>query len=259
MSIGNYDRNFYDEQMNGSYKSACRIVPIVKELFEINSVIDIGCGVGTFLRCFKENGVFDITGIDGDYVPRDKLMIEEERFISHDLNVLAKVNRRFDLVVSLEVAEHLYENKSDSFIDMLCLHGDTILFSAATPYQGGEHHVNEQWPEYWYEKFMKRGYRAFDIIRPEIWNDNDVQYWYSQNCIIYANQNGIMKSKKLQDISAATHPKAPASLVHPKQFIASASTLKNFNETLENIARSGKPFRAEISKEGEILLHFLKN
>ena len=37
-------------------------------------------------------------------------------------------------------------------------HGDAVLFSAAIPGQGGQDHLNEQWPEYWQKKFEVNGY-----------------------------------------------------------------------------------------------------
>ena len=59
------------------------------------------------------------------------------------------MNRKFDLVLSLEVAEHLPSECAEAFVESLVNLGPVILFSAAIPYQGGENHVNEQWPEYW--------------------------------------------------------------------------------------------------------------
>ena len=96
------------------------------------------------------------------------------------------LGRTFDLVQTLEVAEHLDEASADTFVDSLARHGDTILFSAAIPGQGGTHHVNEQWPSYWAEKFARAGYTAYDVIRPRIWADPQVQVWYRQNMLLFA-------------------------------------------------------------------------
>jgi hypothetical protein len=87
-------------------------------------------------------------------------------------------------VVSLEVAEHLPESSADTFIESLVAHGDVILFSAAVPGQGGQHHINEQWPEYWQQKFAKHGFYFHDTIRPLIWNNEKVNWWYRQNIFI---------------------------------------------------------------------------
>ena len=129
------------------------IVPIVLEMIKPNSILDVGCGIGTWLKVFEEYGVDDYLGIDGDYVDRSTLKISEKRFLPNDLRKRWSLNRKFDLVVSLEVAEHLPEEVADLFVSTLSAHGDTILFSAAIPGQGGQNHVNEQWPTYWQKKF----------------------------------------------------------------------------------------------------------
>ncbi len=88
------------------------------------------------------------------------------------------------------MAEHLPHAKADLFVDNLVAHGDVILFSAAVPHQGGEHHINEQPPEYWRSKFAGRGYAVFDFVRPGLAKDEDVMPWYRFNSYIYANDAG---------------------------------------------------------------------
>lgn len=93
------------------------------------------------------------------------------------------------MVISLEVAEHLPENRAEGFVRDLCLLGDIILFSAAVPRQGGTEHINEQWQTYWANKFDKNGFDAFDIIRPKIYDDYRVPLWYRNNMIVYVKRN----------------------------------------------------------------------
>jgi len=47
------------------------------------------------------------------------------------------------------------EKYADTFVNTLCRHADTILFSAAHVGQGGDGHINEQPIDYWIEKFKK--------------------------------------------------------------------------------------------------------
>src|SRR5690606_16087480 len=123
------------------------IAPYVFKEVRPKSVVDVGCGLGTFLRAFKDLGVKDVYGLDGPWVRRDLLYkyIEEGEFEEADLEKPIEVTRRFDLAISLEVAEHLSEARADGFVADLGKLSDNILFSAAIPGQGGDHHINEQW------------------------------------------------------------------------------------------------------------------
>jgi cyclopropane fatty-acyl-phospholipid synthase-like methyltransferase len=173
----------HTEQMH-NFRAARAVVPFVIKVVSPNSILDVGCGTGTWLKVFEENGVSDYLGVDGDYVEKNLLKIPLSRFVSHDLTKELSLQKKFDLVVSLEVAEHLPEKSADLFVKTLVDHGLTILFSAAIPGQSGQNHLNEQWPTYWADKFAKHGYYFHDIIRPEIWGDENVDWWYKQNTFL---------------------------------------------------------------------------
>lgn len=181
-----YTPAFFDKLARGTQDSAGAVVPMVNELLRPASVLDVGCGVGTWLAEWGKAGVSDLVGMDGDYVDRAVLQVPADKFESVDLEQPFSLGRKFDLVQSLEVAEHLDESCADTFVESLARHGDTILFSAAIPGQGGEHHVNEQWPSYWAEKFARAGYTVYDVIRPQIWTDPRIRVWYRQNILLFA-------------------------------------------------------------------------
>jgi SAM-dependent methyltransferase len=181
-----YNSSFFDEVSQGTRESAQVVVPMVYELVRPASVLDVGCATGTWLSEWSNAGVPDVLGIDGDYVDRTALEIPPANFTPVDLQRPFSLGRRFDLVQTLEVAEHLDEERAEGFVESLVRHGDVILFSAAIPGQGGTHHVNEQWPSYWAKKFEKAGYTAYDVIRPRIWEDQQVQFWYRQNMLLFA-------------------------------------------------------------------------
>ena len=100
------------------------------------------------------------------------------------------LGRRFDLVMSLEVAEHVAEEHADTVIDSICRHGDVVMFSAAIPHQGGVHHVNEQPYDYWRAKFAARGYAVFDCARRPLAGLREIEPWYRFNTFVYANNDG---------------------------------------------------------------------
>ncbi len=178
-----YDEKIYNKQ------SAREVVPLVLDLLQPASVIDVGCGLGTWLAVFEELGVKDILGIDGSDTASEQLEIPKEKFIPADLTQPLQISRRFDLVVCLEVAEHLPGTAAEAFIGTLTSLGDTILFSAAIPGQGGQEHINEQWPEYWQEKFLKHNYKFYDLIRERIWGNDKVEWWYRQNTFLVSKKD----------------------------------------------------------------------
>jgi hypothetical protein len=134
-------------------------------------------------------GATDVQGVDGPYVDQDKLHIPKQRFLAGDLARPLTLNRQFDLVQSLEVAEHLPETAADQFVDSLVRHGRLVLFSAATPGQGGENHINEQPWEYWREKFFKRDFELFDFFRPRLTSNRAVYIWYRHNTFLFAHRS----------------------------------------------------------------------
>lgn len=191
-----YSTDFYDYIDAGSRASARIVAAALLEEITITSLLDVGSGHGAWAAEWLKAGVEDVIAVDGDYVNRDQLAIPTDRFISHDLATPLELKRRFDLVQSLEVAEHLPAERAGDFIDSLVRHGDVILFSAAVPHQGGEHHVNEQPPEYWRKLFAKHGYVVFDWLRPRIAERREVRPWYRFNSYVYANDEGQKRLSK---------------------------------------------------------------
>ncbi len=202
-----YTKDFYGEQQSGSLMSAHEIIKLIEQVIKPKSVIDIGCGVGYWLKIWNEEfGLHDILGIEGPYITPSMLKISEDKVLFKDLKQPINLNRKFDLVMSLEVAEHLPENNADKFIDSLVQLGDVILFSAAIIGQEGTYHINEQMPEYWAEKFMSHNYVPVDYIRPKIWYNEKVEWWYRQNVILYIKEDVIDKFPDLKEAYASTNP-----------------------------------------------------
>jgi SAM-dependent methyltransferase len=183
-----YHAHFFQDQAVSSLQSARAVVPLVQEMFRPQRVVDVGCGVGGWLTTFREIGVEDVLGIDGDYVNRSQLLIPSDRFVAHNLEEPLPDLGRFDLAMSLEVAEHLPAYCAPGFVASLTRLAPVVLFSAAVPLQGGENHLNEQWPEYWESLFRERGYQMVDLLRRRIWQDERIDWWYRQNLILFVNE-----------------------------------------------------------------------
>lgn len=227
--------------------SAEEIIPIIFKIIKPKSVIDVGCGVGTWLDVFKKNGVKKVLGIDGSYVNKKHLVIPEEEFLVRDLRKPIKLSKKFDLVLSLEVAEHLPKECAETFIYSLTKIGDIILFSAAIPYQGGTNHLNEQWQDYWAKLFKKRDYLPVDFIRKRVWNNQKVKWFYSQNVILYVKKNKLYKNKKLKK-EFETAKDFPLSIVHPKKYELPAKFYNNIKKKIpKNILKILRPkFTSEV-------------
>jgi hypothetical protein len=164
----------------------------------------VGCGIGTWLVASLDAGVTDIYGIDGVQIALDKLLFPRHLFSVVDLNRPFRLGRRFDLVLCLEVAEHLSPTSAEALIDSLTVHGDTILFSAACPNQPGQNHFNCQWPSYWQKLFNLQGYACDDSIKWQMWPDARIEPWYRQNIFFAARSPGI--AGKEQRIVSVVHP-----------------------------------------------------
>ena len=185
-----YNEGFYKNRNDSTVYSAKMVLELLQPYFTINSVIDFGCGVGTWLKMAKElfGKNVEVRGLDGDYVQKNLLQIKNEEFSPVDLSQEVKLDRRYDLAISLEVAEHLPESRAKSFVNDLCKASDVVLFSAATAFQGGDGHVNERRLSYWRRLFDENDYQMIDLIRPAVWDDDQVLVWDKQNSVLFVNR-----------------------------------------------------------------------
>jgi hypothetical protein len=174
------------------------------EGYSISSLLDVGAGIGTWLKAAQELRIPDVGGIDGIRAESSQLHVRSDLIQVFDLTKRVFLGRRFDAVLCLEVAEHLDEAFAEGLIATLCAHGDLVFFSAAAPGQHGEHHVNCRWPTYWQAKFNALGYACQDSVRMRIWNNDAIEPWYRQN---------IFSAHRDPD-RAGTEPRI-AHLIHP--------------------------------------------
>lgn len=182
-----YDPAFFAYTTASNDHSAQRIAQWFSQWLQPRSVADFGCAHGAWLHAWQQAGAAEVQGVDGDYVDRQALRIAEASFKAADLAQPIDLGRKYALVQSVEVAEHLPASAARTFVQTLCRHGDLVLFSAAPPGQGGEHHVNEQPYGYWRDLFAAQGYACYDCVRPVVAGDARVQPWYRYNVFLYAN------------------------------------------------------------------------
>jgi len=189
--VGAYDDRFFDTVDYTAAKTADGVLSHLSRQVSPRSVLDVGCGRGAWLAWWLAHGATEVVGVDGDYVDVEKLHIPKTSFLAFDLAHPLSLGRVFDLVQSIEVAEHLMPSAADQFIDNLVRHGKLIMFSAAIPGQGGSQHINEQPWEYWRRKFAACDYEVFDFLRPLIKDDGNLAFWYRHNILLYAHRSII--------------------------------------------------------------------
>jgi SAM-dependent methyltransferase len=219
------------------------IVPQIIKFFNPNSVVDVGCGIGTWLHVFKSLGIKDILGIEGDHLDTNLLMIDKEDILFLDLEKEFVINRKFDIALSLEVAEHLSAEAAANFIQSLAKLSNVIIFSAAIPGQEGQGHINEQWMDYWQMEFQKNDFEFYDLLRPLFWNNEKVDWWYRQN-IIVAIRKGIPNDFSTNHF--------PLNIVHPKLFEYKNEIIRDLaakNKDLLNNLRKAREEEAKLKKE----------
>lgn len=231
-----YDSKFHQGRNEATRYAAQSILAHVFNYFpQIKSVVDFGCGVGTWVNTAKDVANVDrLLGIEGPWLDRDELVIAKSQFLHADLGSTITLDERYDLAISLEVAEHISSEKADIFVDNLAAAADTILFSAAHPDQGGVGHVNEQWMDYWIDKFEARGYISLDLVRPYFYGVRDIPYGYKSNCLIFARSSSITASPISDHL---------ATFVPPEKYLLHYKKMSS-----PGIRRSIKNLNAAISK-----------
>lgn len=222
-----YDATFYHDGGSLAERAAQLILGHIASSYEFSSVVDFGCGAGGWLRAaarvIGERGsrAPRLVGIDGPYA---------ERFAKcagasfHFQNLEQRVVNvgRFDLAISMEVAEHLPPGRADTFVEDITNAADVVLFSAAIPGQGGDNHINEQWQSYWIRMFSRAGFRSFDVLRAKFWNDPLIAScpFYAANGFLHVrNGHPLVADLASKEVSPGSlHKEYPLDIVHPDIF-----------------------------------------
>lgn len=220
----NYTPQFYLAMAEGVSRSSKVILGMLYKFYRPLSVVDIGCGQGAWLREAEALGSLKLKGYDGNWVDKDALLSKNIDFTAVDLaknDLLLK--EKYDLCISVEVAEHLPETSAAGFVRLLCGASDVIVFSAAIKYQGGTDHVNEQRQSYWIKLFEANGYDCLDLFRPAIWENSGVKLWYRQNLFLFLNRGAeLAKNPGLRNTAAPI-----ANVVHYEYYESVCKQIEN--------------------------------
>jgi hypothetical protein len=181
-----YDAAFFRDIETSSVSSARAAVPAILQLLRCRRVLDVGSGEGAWSEQFAAAGC-EVLAVDGDFVDRQRVRVPAGSFLAHDLRdrlPTAVLSWGADLAVCLEVAEHLPPCRGPSFIHDLCACSNRLLFSAATPGQGGHAHINERPHEYWITLIEDRGFAVSRRLQRVFARLPQVSWWYTQNALL---------------------------------------------------------------------------
>lgn len=169
-----------------------RLAGHILSLLAPRRVVDVGCGVGALPQAMVDRGV-DAVGVEGAWLDPGTAMLAPARYRIRDLEQpLALDEAPFDLCCCIEVAEHLTPARADGFVADLCALAPVVVFSAAIPGQGGKGHINEQWQSWWAQKFLDRGWRIYDPLRPILRRDPEMMPWLGQNVLVFAHPDAVL-------------------------------------------------------------------
>jgi len=155
-----YTEEYFQKRKSHPFKTiaSCFAQEIVKK-YDVECALDIGCAIGMHLRELQCRGVITC-GFEGSMKAVENAVIEN--IWQMDIRNNMSVNTSADLVISIEVAEHIHPKYADNSVSLLSssLWRDGVaIVSAAEPGQLGTHHVNLQRKDYWVSKFSDCGLR----------------------------------------------------------------------------------------------------
>jgi SAM-dependent methyltransferase len=248
VELTTYSKDFYADQEVSSLQSAKALLPVLHQLFEPKSVVDVGCGIGAWLKTWETAfSLTDYFGIEAPFVKKELMLIPDSKLLLTNLNQPFALNRRFDMAMSLEVAEHIEPAAAQQFVDSLVALSDLVVFSAAIPGQEGTFHVNEQYPEYWAERFARAGYSVVDCLREGIWHDARINYWYRQNILVFVKTSQLHRYPALEAAAVTTKP-GFLNRIHPELLAYKTDRIKRLNTPLGYWRQQGYFLKLRLRK-----------
>lgn len=213
-----YDEGFYARRRALSHASAAAVLGELLAVLRPQSMLDIGCGTGSWLAVAGQLGVPKRFGIDGGSVPAHLLEIPQDCFLASDLNQPLPVAGRFDLALCMEVAEHLRPERAESLVAEIVRSADCVLFGAAIPRQIGTHHINCQWQSYWRGLFSQHGYVRLGFMQERFWHDRRINVVYRQNTGLYVHRDRFNEPAWADKLAQLGRQDGLIDVVHPELY-----------------------------------------
>lgn len=151
------------------------------ELNDNDTIVDLGCGMGDYVRELKKAN-FQIDGFDGN--PNTEILTNGLAKIL-DLSKPHKFDKPYTWVISLEVAEHLPKKYESIYVNNLHNNNSKgIIMSWAKKGQGGDGHFNEQNKSYVVDLFKNLNY-IYDEKNSSILCQSSTFSWFRNNLMLF--------------------------------------------------------------------------
>ncbi len=152
-----YSKDFFKNMQKCKYWQVC-IGEKLKNILNIDSAIDFGCGNGYYLQGLMESGCSTICGFEYGYELALPYYDENVKPFVSKQNIGEKIDcGKYDLTISIEVAEHLEPQYTETYFGNLCNSSSQyIFFSSSDSTCKGTGHINCHPKSFWIEKFEKR-------------------------------------------------------------------------------------------------------
>jgi SAM-dependent methyltransferase len=225
-----YSLKFYKSVDFRANESANSVFGILNKFFDIKSlesIIDVGCGSGAWLNASLKNSSARVYGYD---LP-ESIQINQNRFADNFNARLELLTSDFEsrnglefqqvqLGICLEVLEHLKDETGCRILESMSSSCQIILFSAATPGQGGTGHINEKRHSYWLDKFRLNGFEVYDCIRPYLQSSNSAARYYALNTFLLVKSD-TLDVKELAKLQPYLQPKDVEDFRSPREKLQS--------------------------------------
>jgi 2-polyprenyl-3-methyl-5-hydroxy-6-metoxy-1,4-benzoquinol methylase len=152
-----YGREYYERMDRKEALEDCKkFSEVILANYDQENIIEFGCGTGRLLYDFYNNDV-EVHGLELSKIAQDVSQLPSGKVETHDLKKPYYPKQTYDIVLCVEVLEHLPEYATETIVSSIARSAPVAIVTAATPGQGGTHHVNEQPHTYWMGKFEETG------------------------------------------------------------------------------------------------------
>lgn len=187
-----YNDEFFDWHLKYARQYSIKTMDWFLQHYAVNSVVDFGCGIGSYLESAYNNGIQNLKGYDIGGDAAKKYTPEHIRpFIEYLDCTQPLKTKKYSCVISFETAEHIEPSGTDTFVKNICNATDKtglILFTAAPPGQEGCGHINCEPKQFWIDKFAKHNFTENTAITNHIanaWQQLGAPAYICSNLIVF--------------------------------------------------------------------------